>query len=164
MEEKYKFKNCRRYFDELAMHLKPLGYVVIPSCNGDLSAYLVPAGTEDQVTYHSKPEFSFRVSDHWNWYANIKKCSDPNYVQCFCFDVVAPRRRDPIRPEMATKPRDACLVAFYGKDHTYHCIYGDAWEWPEKKYVWRKEPIMKIVDMIKNFQQWDMIKGGQLNE
>jgi len=157
MEEK--FKECRIYFDTLAALLKPLGYEVVASCNADLSAYLVPAGTKDQITYYGKPELSFRVSDHWNWYSNLKKCSDPNEVQCWSEDVASPRKRDIKEPNKATKPRHACQVAFYGQDHRYHCIFGEKFVWPGNHYIWYKEPVMGIVEMIK-----DRMSGGNENE
>lgn len=54
----------------------------VASCNADISAYLVRPGTEDQITYTGKPQGSLRVSDHWSWYANVKKCPYTWVVQC----------------------------------------------------------------------------------
>lgn len=54
----------------------------VASCNADISAYLVRPGTEDQITYTGKPQASLRVSDHWSWYANVKKCHYTEVVQC----------------------------------------------------------------------------------
>ena len=63
---------CTEFFNDLCNELKDT-HTLVKSCNKDYSAYLVPKGTEDQISYSSKPVGSYRISDHWNWYANIKK-------------------------------------------------------------------------------------------
>lgn len=130
-----KFAKCRAFFDRLAELLAP-EYEVMASCNKDLSAYLVPAGTQNQVTYYSKPIGSFRVSDHWNWYSNLTKCSWPNYIQCFSADVPYAKPRDPKYPYMATKGRKAFQVGYFGRDKKYHCVYGEQWNKKLKTWEW----------------------------
>lgn len=133
-KENYNFKRCRAFFDKLADILKEK-YVVVNSCNKDLSAYLVPIGTEDQITYYGKPLFSFRVSDHWNWYSSGLKCSDLSYIQCFSSGVQYPLPRDPNYPDKPTKARHACQVAYVGKDGAYHPVYGEVWF--KGRYNWK---------------------------
>lgn len=59
--------NCEKFFEALCDMLSDR-YEMLKSCNRDMSAYLCPIGTTSEVTYYSKPEGSFRISDHWNWY------------------------------------------------------------------------------------------------
>lgn len=54
-------------WQKLYEFLKPMGYVLVHSCNKDETVYLVPAGTEDQISYSGKPENSYRLSGHWHW-------------------------------------------------------------------------------------------------
>lgn len=131
-----KFQRCRDVFDKVAAILQE-NYNVIASCNKDLSAYLVPIGTESEISYHSKPEFSFRVSDHWNWYSNLKKCSDEKYIQCESVDM--PRAKPRKGYGMASQPVIGAQVCYFGKDGKYHCVYGEfynrkkhCWSWMEK--------------------------------
>lgn len=77
---------CTEFFEKLSEALKE-DYVVMGSCNQDFSRYLVPVGTESQVSYMEKPENSFRISDHWNWFANVNKCPDEHYIQCLSVDL-----------------------------------------------------------------------------
>jgi len=58
-----KFYKCKNFFDNLSVLLYSR-YNVVKSCNNDRSEYLVPIGTEDQITYHSKPYYSFRVCEY----------------------------------------------------------------------------------------------------
>lgn len=130
------FERCRSFFDKLAEILKEK-YIVVASCNKDLSAYLVPIGTEDQITYTSKPAFSFRVSDHWNWFSNKIKCDDLSIIQCYSDGVEYPIPRNPAYPEKATHPRHACQVAWCDQYGVYHPVYGDFWMNSKKKYSWK---------------------------
>ena len=83
---------CKIFFELLTNALKDR-YEVLGSCNNDISAYLCPVGTSSEVTYYSKPERSFRISDHWNWYANTNKCPDSKYIQCYCRELPWARKR-----------------------------------------------------------------------
>ena len=130
MEKEEKMAKCLKFFNELAELLKD-DYVVISSCNKDASAYLVPKGTESDISYYGKPVLSFRVSDHWNWYSNTKKCSDPEMVQCESVDL--PKARKRLQPGMATRPIFACQVAVYLDDGKYYGVYGECYT-PKKKY------------------------------
>ena len=126
---------CLAYFEQLAEILKDT-HVVVKSCNGDMSSYLVPIGTETQISYYGKPGNSYRVSDHWNWFSNTEKCRRPGYVQCFCADMPFARRRT--AKNKASKPRYAFAVAYFGDDNKYHHVFGEkfdfqthSWEWVE---------------------------------
>ena len=140
-----KIEMCKNYFDQLSELLKET-YTVVNSCNKDASAYLVPIGKENEISYYGKPEHSFRVSDHWNWYSNLKKCKNRDEVQCWNVDVPYPRDRDYQYPNRATYPRTACQVAYYsGYDHKYHAIYGDAWDSKTKKFEWIESDINELI-------------------
>lgn len=137
MTKTEKYSACQAFFDELVSLLEET-HRRMASCNNDISAYLVPNGTEEQVTYYGKPANSFRISDHWNWYSNLQKCSKPNYIQCLSVDV--PRARMRLAEGKASKPIFAIQVCKIGDDGKYHCIYGERfnrktrkWEWVESK-------------------------------
>lgn len=122
IEEKKDY--CKKFFEELSEKLKDT-HVVVKSCNADESAYLIPKGTEDQITYYGKPDCSFRISDHWNWYSNTKKCNDPNYIQCMNVDlnVMAKNRKG---PGLASDPYWAwCVGIYFEKDGVYHTMVGE---------------------------------------
>ena len=108
--------------------------------------YLVPFGTKKEITYYGKPKWSFRFSDHWNWYEARKKCDQESYIQCF--NVNLPRVG--CRFVDSTKRSNPCYaiqVAIFTHDHirkghdgeAYHCVYGTykdkethTWQWMEK--------------------------------
>ena len=99
-EKRYMMMRCREFMEGLRELLKDT-YEFGESPFAATSCYLVPNGTADQNTYYSKPQNSFRCSDHWSWYANLKKCSEPRYVQCYNADALWPNRRE---GSGATKP------------------------------------------------------------
>ena len=127
-----KMNKCKVFFDTLVNMIGDR-YEILASCNQDVSAYLCPVGTSSEVTYHSKPEGSFRISDHWNWYANIKKCPDPKYIQCYCVDLPWAHKR----PEegIAGKPIKASCVCVF-KDGRYHVIYGECYNRKTRTWSW----------------------------
>ena len=91
--EKEAFNECKVFFNELSALLSGEQYEVMRSCNNDKSLYLIPKGTIAQLSYNSKPADSYRYSDHWNWYANVNKCADPHYIQCYCVDMPWAKKR-----------------------------------------------------------------------
>ena len=107
MTIKEKNTKCEEFFNAIVNMLDGK-YERIGSCNRDMSAYLCPIGTTEEVTYHSKPEESFRVSDHWNWYSNTVKCQDVKYIQCYSADLPWARRRP--EPNKASRPIMASSV------------------------------------------------------
>lgn len=114
--------SCEIYFNNLTKILKD-SHSILPSKNKDISRYLVLNGTEDQVTYYGKPFLSFRLSNHWNWYASYRNCIDPHHIQCFSKDLHLPFKR-PMHNH-ASKPIFACSVGYYGLDKLYHIICGE---------------------------------------
>lgn len=74
--------NTKEKFLELARKLSKT-HELVGSCNADKTLYLIPKGTSSELSYSSKPKNSYRYSDHWSWYANVKKCSNMNYIQCY---------------------------------------------------------------------------------
>ena len=127
------FIRCRRFFDEVAKLLSD-EYQVVTSCNRDLSAYLVPNGTKDEITYQSKPACSLRVSDHWNWYSNIKKCPQEEYIQCHSVDLPDPHKRN--APGKASNPIEATQVCLIYPDGKYHCVFGQFYDRNSNKWKW----------------------------
>lgn len=132
--KEYKMYYCMGKFMELAEKLKDT-HDIVGSCNKDATIYLIPKGTEDQLTYYGKPEDSYRISDHWNWYANVKKCPDETHVQCHCVDLQKPRRRV---DERATRPRDGVCIAYYGSDHKYHHVFGERYDPARARLVFQE--------------------------
>ena len=101
--------------------------------------YLIPFGTKSKITYYTKPYWSFRISDHWNWYDTIKNCGLKNYLQCFNADLPRPKTRY-VDNESRSDAVKAVQVAIFGnqKDDCYHCVYGayrdkstHQWTWME---------------------------------
>ena len=122
MNFKKKKELCVNYFDRLCKKLEGT-HVLVASCNNDCSMYLVPKGSESQITYSSKPINSYRFSDHWNWYANVKKCPDENYIQCLNIDL--PRAKPRNAEGKASKPVFGICVAYFDADSKYHHVYGE---------------------------------------
>lgn len=145
MTKKEKWKACEQFFMDLCEAAKDK-YELVGSCNQDNTLYLIPKGTEDQITYHSKPEYSFRLSDHWNWYANVKKCEDEWYVQCMSYDLPRPKNR---RNEgMASDPILATCVALTKKGGHYKVIFGEKFNRKKKKWNWIENDLKDIIDAI----------------
>ncbi len=142
-----KYQKCRDFFDRMAELLSET-HEVMGSCNKDLSAYLVPIGTGDQVTYGSKPVDSFRVSDHWNWYANLKKNPDPTYIQCWSVDAPPPKKRPSGDFEKATMPRFIHQVAYFGEDGKYHHVYGDKCDPVTKERYWVESTPEEVLENL----------------
>ena len=142
---KEKMRKCKEFFDALSEALKE-SYEVVASCNGDISAYLIPRGSIGSLSYYGKPERSFRISDHWNWYSSTRKCSDRTMVQCESVDMPKPVPRDSDR---ATKPKYGVQVAYYGADYKYHCVYGEVFDRERRKWLWREANVEDILEKLK---------------
>ncbi len=145
MTRKEKETACIEFFNALADALKET-YEVVASCNNDISAYLIPKGSIDKLSYYGKPELSFRVSDHWNWFSNLKKCDIPNYVQCMSMDMPWARRRE--EESKSTKPRYGIQVAIFGKDGRYHHVYGEKFDRRTKEWSWEVDTLDNVIRMI----------------
>ena len=123
---------CKVFFDALVNMLGDR-YERISSCNQDASEYLCPVGTSEEISYYGKPEESFRISNHWNWYANTNKCSDPRRIQCFCVDLPWAHHR--MKAGKAGKPIMANCVCVY-RNGKYHVIYGECFDKKTKTWSW----------------------------
>ena len=141
MNNEEKIMKCQEMFDNISMTLCET-YEEMGSCNKDISAYLVPIGTTDEVTYHSKPELSFRISDHWNWYSNTKKCPDAKYIQCYCDELPYAKRR--LAYGKASTPIFAICVCLF-KNNKYHVVYGEYYDRKTKTWHWRENNIENIL-------------------
>ena len=141
MTIKEKNDKCKSFFDTLVSALSDT-YEVLESCNKDISAYLCPVGTTKEVTYHSKPEYSLRISDHWNWYANIKKCSDPKYIQCYCVDLPWAHKR-PLEGTAGTPIKASSVCIFV--DGKYRVIYGESYNRKTKTWSWIENDVNEIL-------------------
>lgn len=139
-----KLVKCFAFFENLR-HAVGDRYEVLESCNQDGSAYLCPVGTTDEVTYSSKPEGSFRISDHWNWYANINKCPNPKYIQCYCTDLPWAHKRK--AEGKAGKPIMASCVCIF-KDGVYRVVYGEFYDRKRKAWKWIENSIEEVLNSI----------------
>ena len=124
---------CIDFFSKLADSLKET-HEVVESCNADCTKYLIPKGTIGELTYYGKPANSFRVSDHWNWYANINKCANRRYIQCLNVDLPWAKKRK--TEDGPSSPIWASQVAKLGSDGKYHCIFGEAFDKKTKTWKW----------------------------
>lgn len=135
---------CEVFFEKIQKKLD--GYVVVKSCNADSSAYLVPDGTENDISYYGKPAKSFRISDHWNWRSSLTKCTWQNYIQCWSVDVPYARKREV--EGKSTKPRFAAQVAVIGDDGKYHAVYGEIFDRKTKTWKWLNGTVEEALAMI----------------
>lgn len=134
MDRNEKYEKCKDYFDRLANKLSET-HIVVGSCNQDKSAYLVPKGTEAEITYHSKPINSYRISDHWNWKTNVRKNPDDKYIQCYTQDMPWTKKRE--APGKASKPIWGIAVCYFDEmDHMYHVIYGEKFDRKTRTWSW----------------------------
>lgn len=141
-----KLQKCEEFFAALTDILKD-HFEAVGSCNKDVSQYLVPIGTSDQITYYGKPENSFRVSDHWNWYTSIKKCSDSKMIQCYSKDLPFAKQRE--GEGLSSRPIRACMVAVY-LNGTYHHVYGEKFDRKTKTWNWTENSPEEAVQAIFN--------------
>lgn len=153
MTDQEKKELCNKFFDELVTALNEewkeqnLGseWTIVKSCNQDFSRYLVRKGNENYITYYGKPEFSFRISDHWNWFSNTKKCEDPFYVQCNSSDMPYARFRPDSR---ATKPRYGVQVCMTIDGEVYRCVFGECFDRQSKTWSWKDNTPKSVASAI----------------
>lgn len=136
-------EDCKTFFEVLSEELSKT-HTVYGSCNRDISAYLIPDGTEDQVTYHSKPANSFRFSDHWNWKANLGKNPNEKYIQCYTKDLPWCKMRN--APGKASNPIYAVCVCYFDGD-IYHVVYGERFNRVSKTWDWVEADPMEVAKM-----------------
>lgn len=143
--KQWKMMKCEEFFAVLSELLNET-YEVVSSCNADISKYLIPIGTVSELTYYSKPKNSVRISDHWNWFANLNKCDIPWYVQCYCADIPWPNGR--LDVGKASKPRYGMQVSVFGGDGKYHAVYGEVFNRKTKKWEWLETDPADIAEML----------------
>lgn len=131
----YRRQQCYSMFLNMAEALIK-HYDLVASSNNDGSAYLIPKGSNEHLSYYEKPVNSFRISDHWNWYSNIKKCDDPKLIQCYSADMPYPRKRE--QEGKATSPRFGMQIAFYGPDKKYHHVFGEKFDQATGSWAWEE--------------------------
>lgn len=123
-------------------------YILMDSCNNDNTRYCVPRGTANQVTYYGKPENSIRISDHWSWYSNLKRCKEKDNIQCYNIDMPSPTER--LAEGKASLPIEAAAIAIY-YDNAYHTIAGayidcntGEWRWKSLSF----DALVSVIDSI----------------
>ena len=156
MTKEEKYAACKKFFNKLAGLLTSADYVVVSSCNNDRSIYLTPSGTEGEITYKSKPAKSFRVSDHWNWYANTGKCPNPRYVQCLCVDMPYAHKRK--EPHKASRPIEAAAVAITDDKGIYHVIYGEVYDKKTRTWNWLSCDVVPAMN-----DEFEATEGGLIH-
>lgn len=144
-EKAYKMYLCTEFFNKLTDALKD-SYEIVASCNKDITKYLIPKGTISDLSYISKPDASFRFSDHWNWYSNLEKCPKESYIQCLCSDL--PRAKNRVAPGKASKPIYAISVCFIGKDGKYHHVFGEKFNRKTKEWSWVEKEVDDVLKEI----------------
>lgn len=140
-----KWEKCCEFFKELSDALSST-HVILNSCNlnsQDVSVYLIPIGTEEQVSYFGKPIGSFRISDHWNWYANVNKNPNENYIQCLSVDMPwAKKRKAPGKP---SNPVVGMQIALVKDDGKYHAVYGEVFNRKTKEWGWLESDVSSVI-------------------
>ena len=147
MNFKKKMERCAEFFNALGEALGD-DYEIVGSINDDKSAYLIPKGSIDQLSYYGKPDRSIRISDHWNWYSSLKKCKDPDMIQCESVDI--PWERNRTCEGRASKPIIGAQVAVYGADGKYHHVYGERYDRWTERWNWRERSISDVVKLLKS--------------
>ena len=140
-----KIQKCEEYFMILSELLSET-HEVVGSCNKDISKYLIPKGTASELTYYSKPKNSVRISDHWNWYANLNKCNIPWYIQCLSVDI--PRASNRLGCGKASKPKHGIQVCIFGKDNKYHAVYGEVYNRKTRTWEWAESDPIEIAKLL----------------
>lgn len=136
MTFKEKKAMCEEFVEQLKSELGD-GYAWIwqGKTGNSRTCYIFQRGALDQITYHSKPVYSFRYSDNWSWYESEKKCPDLDYIQCYNADLPRPKMRE---AEGAPSKRVLGIqVAIMGTDDQYHAIYGEVYDRKEKTWTWK---------------------------
>lgn len=133
---KKQLDECINFFMAVAEELKDTHVIVHSKSKKWKSMCLVRKGEEDQVSYYGKPVNSLRVAPNWNWRAGTDRCTNLNYIQCVTPDLPFAKKRSPENPDWATKPIFGNMVAYFGTDNKYHCVFGEKYDFGEKKYRW----------------------------
>lgn len=149
-----KLEKCKVFmnelFDELNQSFKDYHPIMETSPFCPNSGYICREEEKNMNSWNSKPKDSFRCSDHWNWYANLNKCEDEHYIQCYTKDAIWTRPRYEKCKEHGTKPRMSAMVGYFGSDNMFHCIYGEKFNRNTKTWTWCESDPKEIVNCLKN--------------
>lgn len=147
LNRQQKIEKCQVFLARLA-YLLGYHYELLPSCNHDFSRYLIPSGSKNELSYYGKPDMSFRLSDHWNWYSSLTKCSDPGMVQCRSLDMPWVRKRE--KEGKATEPRYGIQVALFdAATGCYHHVFGEKFNRKTKTWSWVEgDPVAVATDIM----------------
>ena len=144
---KDRFDKCNVFFDKLCEVLANEYDVVNSPWTKD--RYLVPKGTADQITYYTKPMSSFRVSDHWNWFAPTNKCDKQSMIQCYSVDLPFAHDRAGDKKSKGSYSRiDAAQVGFVCPDGKYRAVYGEIYDRKTKTWSWLEVSPEDVACMI----------------
>ena len=144
-----RFKKCESFFEELCKELEDTHELVLCEKNRSASSYLVPKGTADQITWYGKPDNSFRIGDTWNWYANMKRCSDEWTVQCVNTDLPFTANRKGGIGSRERSPQVKAVQVAYKNGDNYSCVYGQKYDRKTKKWYWVEADPKEVARLIK---------------
>lgn len=114
------YDEAKEFFMKLVEE-KSETHELVGSCNKDCSMYLIPKGTIAQVSYEGKPADSYRLSDHWHWYANLKK-APMETIQCAVKGMPAPAPRKGEQQEKAGEALWFSAVAYTRDGNEYELL------------------------------------------
>ena len=78
-------------FEKIIEYSKENTYTDFHEAHGFYTGYIIPNGMK--LSYGPHPEGTIRISNHWSWYANIKKCSNREFIQCYLYNT-QPNQRE----------------------------------------------------------------------
>ena len=143
---KEQMKELNSLYSKLCQYLiENKQYIMMNSCNKDNTKYCVPQGTAKQVTYYGKPENSIRISDHWSWYANLKRCAEEDNIQCYNVDM--PDSTERLGKGKASQPIEATAIAVY-YNNAYHTIAGAYIESNTGKWGWKSPSLAELASIM----------------
>ncbi len=114
------YDDCKDFFLKLVSE-KSETHEVVASCNKDRSMYLIPKGTIDQLSYKGKPVDSYRLGDHWHWYANLKNAPQET-IQCKVHGMPAPAPRKGEQQDKAGEALWFSAVAYTRDGNEYELL------------------------------------------
>ena len=147
IERQEQLKKCNAFFLKVAEKLKDT-HIIASASHRWISACLIPKGTEEQLTYHSKPVNSLRVACNWNWRASSKRCKDEKYIQCHTDDLPWARKKE--ADGSASKPIWGNMVGYFDADQKYHCVYGEKFNRETKTWEWVEGDPDAVAEMMRS--------------
>jgi len=132
---------CEAFYKELAEALSDF-YVDCPSPYNRYSACLCKKGDESKITFHGKPELSFRYANNWSWYTNYSNCNDPWEIQCYspCLPMTRCRKS----PGRGSDPIYAASVMIH-LNGQYYPVYGETYNRETDKWSWIESSVYSVI-------------------